>query len=266
MRLVTCYPKPFKKKSLYICQAFAEGVVAVNGPGAAQVSEPERGTQAGAAFFYGVTPEIEPILDDVVARRLDYLYADNAYYFGRGQYFRVTLNGMQHDGSGQHESQKWERFRTPIKPWRKRGSEILITTQSDAWHRKFCGMSQARWADSVAQEIRQHTDRPIRVCHKPVSLRRDQCHDDGFETYLRSAWALVTLSSSTAIKAVIDGIPVFPLSPCAASMMGTPDLSRIEAPVYPGGRHQWISNLCANQWTIDEMRDGTCWKALRGQT
>ena len=84
----------------------------------------------------------------------------------------------------------------------------------------------------------------------------------GFEAALAGAHALVTHSSSTTVKALIEGVPVFCTGPCAAGPMGLADLARIEAPHYPEDREAWLRVLAANQWTRQEMADGTCWKQM----
>jgi hypothetical protein len=57
-------------------------------------------------------------------------------------------------------------------------------------------------------------------------------------------------------------VPVFPLGKCAASRMGLSDLARIETPYYPGDREQFLWNLAAQQWTLDEIAAGEAWRAL----
>ena len=42
--------------------------------------------------------------------------------------------------------------------------------------------------------------------------------------------------------------------------------ARIEEPRYPDGREPWLWNLAANQWTREEMADGTCWRGLTEAT
>jgi len=158
------------------------------------------------------------------------------------------------------------RFGLSVKPWREAGRHVLVTTQSELFYRLHLGLSRADWlADTVAR-LGSATGRPIEVCHKPVAARaHNAAAAAGFEAALAGAHALVTHSSSTAVKALIEGVPVFCTGPCAASPMGRADLARIEAPHYPEDREAWLRVLAANQWTRQEMADGTCWRALRAQ-
>jgi hypothetical protein len=46
-----------------------------------------------------------------------------------------------------------------------------------------------------------------------------------------------------------------------ARAMWNTSLRDIERPIF-GERHAWLAVLAANQWTLDEMRAGTAWRAL----
>jgi hypothetical protein len=255
---VHCYYRRGKPKGKKLCEAFAAGA-------GGKVVDAWSDTQlaSGPAAFYGWQPETYHLFEQARRDGRDWYYIDNAYYFGREVYFRATRNAMQHSGIGNAGPERFERFGVTIKPWRKTGEVILITTQSDLWHRTLCGMTQAEWGRRVAETIRQYTDREIVICDKPRVLRYGEAHASGFEGYLEKTWALVTHSSSTAVKALAEGIPVFPLVQCCASVMGADDLSMIETPRYPDGREQWLWNLAANQWTVEEMASGYCWKMLQ---
>ncbi len=257
---VVCYPSPGKRKALRICTAFAEGcggrVAAVGAPRLAP----------GAAFFYGMTAHTLALIDRCQREERDWYYADNAYYLGRGAYFRVTRNAYQHDGSGCAGPARLRRFGLSIKPWRAAGRQVLVTTQSELFYRLQLGLSRDAWLADVMARLGSATERPINVCHKPEASRAgNAAAGPGFEADLKGAHALVTHSSSTAVKALIEGVPVFCTASCAASPMGLADLARIEAPRYPKDREAWLRTLAANQWTRHEIADGTCWRALRGQ-
>lgn len=257
---VTCYPSPGKKKGLRICQEFAAGC-------GGKVAEPGQDyLQPGAAFFYGWTDHSLPLIRQCQAEGRAWFYADNAYYFGRGRYFRVTKNALMHDGAGDSGPERFAAFGVAIKPWRGGGRHIVIATQSELFYRQRHGISRDDWTAGVIEELRLHTARPIVVCDKPdpKEMRPDQPHAPGFEAHLDGAWAMVTHSSSCAVKAILDGVPVFCEPECMAARVGLTDISRIEAPALPDDREQWAWNLAAAQWTYEEMRNGTAWRMLTG--
>jgi len=256
---VTCYPSAGKRKALQLSCAFAEGC------GGTIAGTGETKLRPGAAFFYGMTEHTLPLIAQCRREGRDWYYADNAYYFGRGTYFRVTKNAYQHDGSGRADAGRFATFDLRIRPWRRAGTHILIATQSQLFYRYQLGIERSEWVAQQMAQIAAVSRRPIRVCHKPDPGRPGNgAVAPSFEADLADAWAAVTHSSSAAVKALLEGVPVFCTAPCMASRMGQDDLSRIEDPTYPDDREQWLANLAANQWTRAEFRDGTCWRALNG--
>ena len=262
--MLTCYPSPGKCKALKLCAAFAEG----SGGRVAGLGEPR--LSPGAAFFYGMTGHTLPLIARCRRGGRPWYYADNASYSGRGRYFRVTRNAYQHDGGGAAGPERFARFGLRPAAWRKGrrngGRHVLVTTQSELFYRLALGTTRQAWLADVLAQLRNATDRPIEVCHKPApAVSGNAAAGPGFEKHLAGAHALVTHSSSTAAKALLDGVPVFCTGVCMASSMGRADLALIEDPHYPDGREAWLWNLAANQWTREEITDGTCWRHLREQ-
>ena len=253
---VTCYPTIGKAKSVRICEAFARGC------GGAVATVHERKLRPGAAFFYGWTEYTWPLMLQCVEERRDWYYCDNAYYYGRPRFFRVTHNALMHDGSGPGGKLA---LGVDMKPWQEDGGHIVVTTQSDGFYSLRLRQTREEWVTAVKRRLRQFTERPIKVCHKPGSWTGEPHPHRNFEEVLPGAWAVVSHSSSTMVRAVVEGIPVFSLAPSMASVMGLDDLSRIETPARPEGRKRWIENLMANQWEHPDMINGTCWRQINSQ-
>ena len=77
-------------------------------------------------------------------------------------------------------------------------------------------------------------------------------------------WATVTYNSIVAVESILNGIPAFVLHENAASMVALNDISKINTPYRPGAgkRMKWASYLACNQFTQDEMRNGTAYRIL----
>lgn len=196
--------------------------------------------------------------------RQDYYYLDNAYFDGgRGRLFRVGHNALQASGT---ERPDWARFAAlglGIQPWTKAGRHVLVCPQSDAYLRHVAGWpgGQAGWLDAVRAQLAAATTRPIVV----RAWSRDKAGAaGGLGAALQDCWALVTHASAAANEALVAGVPVFCTGPCAARVMGETDLARIDTPARPVGRLEWAAALAGQQWTLDELADGTAWKALHG--
>lgn len=254
---VTCYPSPGKRKALKVCRAFAEGCGGTVAPAGQAELAP------GPAFFYGWTEHSARLIARCRHEGHAWFYADNAYYMGRGRYFRVTRNALMHGGVGTGDEARLVALGIALAPWRRNGRHIVIATQSEAFHRMHLGMGRDDWTERTRREIARHTERPVLVCHKPAPPWPGRLPHLNFEEVLPGAWAVVTYSSSVAVKALIEGVPVFALGPSMAAPMASDDLACIEAPRRPRDRAPWLAVLAANQWTREEMRGGRCWRDLR---
>ncbi len=249
------YAAPGKSKARVVCAAFLAGA------GGGRVWQPPpRRLRPGAAAFFGVTEETAPLWDQARADGRDWYYLDNAYFdAARGRLLRATRNAAQATGAEPPDWPRLARLGIRIQPWRRTGRHILLVVQSQTHMRHVAGAS-GDWWRAAAAELRRHTDREIVL----RGWRSDKMAlASTLAEALHECWAVVTWSSAAANEALIAGVPVFPCGHCAATAMGTSDLSRIETPLYPDGRARWAAALAGRQWTLDEMRDGTAWRALQ---
>ena len=207
-----------------------------------------------AGFFI---PELYGILNTARLQKRNWYYGDKAY-FGRHKYWRITKNAFMYDLSNSHTPERFEKLGIEIKPWRS-GSEILLCPQSDTYFRLH-GMRQQEWIDKTTCELRQHTDRKIRIHYKLVGDDTER----HFEREIRNAWAVVVYSSMAGAQAAIHGVPCFATnSDCVSAKFGTTDLSLIENPCKPDNRAELAWGLADNQWTLDEIKRGMAWEAIK---
>lgn len=238
--------------SLTVCAAFAAGA-------GAPLHVNARALLPGPMFTYGNLRGLKELLDAARADGRDWYYGDNGY-FRPGHYagyYRVTKNAEQHDGRGAAGPARWERLDKKIFPWKKGGRSIMICPPGEKYA-ELHGFSAARWLADVETVLARHTDRPRVVRSKPP----EGAERTTLWSALKDCHAVVTHSSNSAVEALLFGVPVFCTGACAAATLASADVSTIEKPLYPDGREQWAWNLAAAQWTLDEMRDGTCWKDL----
>ena len=235
------YAQPDKAKSRLVLEAFAQGC------GGRVASTTATQLEPGPAAFYGIRPAWRHLWEQAKAEGRDWFYLDNAYLDAdRETRFRVCRNAVQ-------QTEFRPAGRRQVAPWHKSGDHILICPQSDEFMATVAGW-RGDWAAWVAGELQRFTTRPIRTRSKGS---RATLVDD-----LAGAWAVVVHTSAIANEALLAGIPTFCTGPCAASQMGLSDLSLIESPRYPDGREEWAAAVAAAQWTLAEMRDGTCWRQL----
>lgn len=253
---VVCYPTPGKAKARRLLEAFAQGA-------AGRVVEfiPPR-LEDGSAAFYGLTRDTRHLWDQARREQLPRYYLDNAYFdVARERYFRVTRNALQAFELQPTAPDRFAKLGVAMQPWRRDGRHIVVCPQSDDFMRLCCswGGGAVAWLEEVLQTLNAHTDRPIVVRHwqrnkglAAASLARD----------LKGAWALVTHMSAAANEALVAGVPVFVTGLCAATPMASGALAQIEKPLRPDGRLEWAAGLAGAQWTVEEMKNGTAWRAL----
>ena len=259
--------------STMVCKAFARGTKAPIVPHAPLLP--------GDAFFYGCLRGLMPTIQQAMREKRTYYYGDNGYMRpGKNElgHFRITKNALQHTGTGDFpipEALAYKRFKglgLEIKKWRKNGKHVLVCPpmrlSGAVW-----GYDSDKWLADTLETLKKHTDRELRVRAKMSWNDNKGPNTASYEgrpkTELRTmaedldgAWALVSYNSNAATEALLAGVPVFNAEACGSYAMGTPDLSKIETPRMDGDRHRWAAMLACNQWTLEEMRNGTAWKML----
>lgn len=246
---VNCYPQDGKKKSLEICRAFAQGC------GGSVITDNH--WRPGPAMFYGISESNEGVWRQ--SKFGPFYYADNAFFDAvRGKFFRVGKNRLQHPGIGSSDGSRFKALGLELKPWRTRGTHILVTPQSDHFMRVAVGY-RGSWVDDTVAAIRRYTDRPIVV----REWQRDKVKlAQQLPEALKDCWALVTHSSGSAITALLSGIPVVTTAQCVISPMSG-RIEDIDDLPLPEDREEWAAVVADQQWTLDEMREGLAWKALQ---
>lgn len=254
---VFCYPTPGKIKADMICAAFAQGAGGVR-------TDPRQGLQPGPAFFYGVTEATMAVWKRAVDEGQDWFYCDNSYFDrGRQASFRVTKNAFQLSALAVPSFKRLDAVGVRMQPWKTPADGHIVVCEQSREFMHLSGFGSG-WLEWVERQLDKATARKVVVRRWNRDKKKMA---DTLNEALEGAWALVTHMSAAANQALIAGIPVFTTGGCAASPLAGGVLSSIESPVYPNDREAWAAGLANNQWTVEEMRDGTCWRALQsGET
>ena len=235
-----------------ICAAFAPGC---NGRVVPAVTLLD-----GDVACYGILRGTHEILVQAQKENRDWYYIDLGY-IGRSDhyhlkfdgYYRVSKKAYQCQGLGDYSSERWENLGISLQPWRRGGSHVLICPMSYNFsiHR---GLDAKKWLNDTIAEVSRYTDRNILVKPKSSDMTLDEA--------LMDCHAMIGYDTNAMVDAIIAGIPCFNLGPSAVAPVALQDLKQIESPVYPD-RRQWAYNIAANQWTLNEFRNGTCWRMLQ---
>ncbi|TCN30339.1 hypothetical protein [Sinorhizobium americanum] len=227
----------------------------------------QQGSGGGGRLCQGSPPDGQPfvvwgqrwlsekIVPPAVRQGTDWWYVDNGFYWpanGRPVgYYAITFRGLTPLFFADADPNRLP-FR--MAGWRQqRGDHVLLALPGQHYGRML-GLDMAAWSEDISFRIMAHTDRPIIIREKGCS--RPLAHD------LQRAFVVVTHSSKVAVDAVVAGVPaiVAPTNP-AAPVCST-ELSEIENPRMPE-RAAWWASLMAQQFTLDEMRKGLAFAAMR---
>lgn len=176
-------------------------------------------------------------------------------------YWRWCYKGL-HDGRRLNvPSDRFDKWDIKIKPWTNNGEYILLCPSSETMTQFMHKCSVERWLEVTTNEIKKHTNKPIKVRLKP---RKNGTSGPSVATIpiekeLENAHAVVVSASLTAIDSLINGVPVFSThhySP--ASWVSNWHLENIDNPI-KGDREQLFYNLAYKQYSIKEMREGICY-------
>lgn len=214
---------------------------------------------------YGILRGTGEILRECERNGEDYLYCDHSYFdacrsrIAEGRldgYFRLVPNDRYFRSAGDVPSDRWDSLGIRIKPWRRTGKHIVIIPVSK-FIAEYRGFDARDWLKSTVEEVRKHTGRRIIV--KPKDSEAP------FLEVLEDAWAVVTLESNAAIQAVISGIPAFTSTSAAAAPMAFQDLSLIDDPPIMMEREAHLWALAYQQFSREEIRNGTARGILEEQ-
>ena len=246
-----------------VCKALAEGF------GCDIAVQPWTRPLETPAAFYGRDRGTLKIVAQCAVDGNHWIMADNGY-IGSGQYdgyYKLSRDGFQCDGTGIPDEKRLadvlaltgQKFVTNWRPWTKNG-HVLVCPPFFGYERLHW-FSSKLWRREVTKNIRKLTKRKILLRYKPGDLRMRRV--SSLAADLKNCHALVTHDSNIAVEAIMAGVPVFITGTSPAQVFGNVDISTIVEPRMEFDRWEWLSILCNNQWTLNEIRDGMANETLK---
>jgi len=220
------------------------------------------------SMFWGFVNNNMALVKVLEARKQQYWFTD-APYFGRfdnnnlkpdNHYWRICKNRIHVDFIKGCKSDRFEKFGMKIKAPDFKGKYILVCPSSDGIH-KYLG--RPNWLQETISEIKIHTDRSIKVRHKPRGRGTSGPSEAKVPLVedLKDAWCLVTSCSIAAVEAQCMGIPVICDEKSFASAVSSNEISDIENPFFVGAE-EWLWSLAYQQFTPEEFANGVAVEIL----
>ena len=207
-------------------------------------------------------------------QKRDFYFIDHGYFTNAHDsphWLRITKNAHCQNKFTNTKSDRYEKFfARNIMPWQKNGKKILVLPPTNAIANFF---NEELWLSKTLEILKKNTDRQIDIREKPynptiakdhvgatVKIDKPTTHQGKIDW--SQYFACVTYNSNTMVESFTNGVPVFcDGNNCAAKPIAETDFSKIETPKY-GDRVALFSNLAYNNWTIEEMANGTAWRML----
>lgn len=217
-----------------------------------------------------------PTLHKAIAEGRTWYYGDHAY-FGRGFYYRVTKNALQIDARDFEKdpaanAARFEQVSAQLKAHKIHNEIEIFPSRADPnGFVMICppseplsirsGFTQRDWIKKAQRAVRAATNRRIEFRMKPKINRTPA----PFLEAMKGAWCAVTYTGNIATEAMLGGYPCITTGPHPAGVFGNTKIANIEKVKLPPPDvlKNWAGFLCRNQWTLEEIARGDCWKAIQ---
>ncbi len=197
---------------------------------------PSRQRESDAAVLLGTTLWRDIELDG------EFLLVDRASY-GDPDYVQLVWNG--HGRRGDHcvpknVGERWRKMTPQTQPWRRSGEKVVLCGQTEPYSPRYWRIED--WYSSVpnATHFRSHprggNPTGLPTCRTWLGVKR-----------------VITLNSSVAVDAVLQGVPTVTMDRGAMSWDVT---SHDPNETYTPQRTPWLRWLVWTQWNYDEIAAG----------
>ncbi len=175
-----------------------------------------------------------------------YLLVDRCSFGDTNQWVSLVWDG--HGRRGEHcvpedTGARWKSTGIKIRRWKKTGSRVVLCGQTKTYSPHYASLED--WYGKVsATHFRKHPSGT-----NPTSLPLAKDWDD--------CGLAVTLNSSIAVDAVLNGIPAVTMDEAAMAWSVTGHSTNLaNGEVITPDRRSWVKWLAWTQWRHDEISDG----------
>lgn len=240
------------------------------------------------ACIWGLMGNAPQIVSRYTARNKHVVMFDKALirHLGAGGHgtFRVGIDGPSPIKYMMRVPRSFERFeRRRIDIANRVGGQSILRP-----HVLYCGSSQKycdyydlgeanAYAENLFQQLREIAKK-ISIVYRPKPSWQGAREIEGtrfsgsgttLKRELEKANLLITHGSAASVEAIVAGVPVIALGPCAARPVAGLEITNetVLDPYFPSdpARYQWLWNLAYCQWNVDELQSGEAWGFIRNE-
>ena len=235
-------------------------------------------------FFWGLGGNNIAKIKEIMAKGEEWWYVDVGYLTEQivrypeprivnknNTYFRIVKGKLHTTGGKVTDGHRLAEIRAKgidaeFKGWYTGETKhILLCPSSETVTYHINGVTQADWIQMVTSELQKYTQREIRVRNKPRP--GNQWWNTDIQNELKDCHCLITNMSLSAVDAVLNKVPVICSQTNVVAPIASHNLKFIEKPFRSGRKtvEEWLKYVTENQFTIDEMANGTAYKTLKAQ-
>ena len=234
-------------------------------------------------FFWGLAGKNVSAIQQCIDWGIEWWFVDTGYLSSQitrypepkindydSTYFRIIKGGIHTNRFHVATPDRWnvlikQGIDAEFKGWRDSGDYVLLCPSSPMVTHHINGISQQDWIHQVGEEVRKHTDRPIKVRNKPRP--GNEWWGTDVKDDLKNAWCVVTNMSLAAIDGILNMTPAFTHQRHVASLITSRKIEKVERPFKPGRKtvQEWLNMVANHQFTIKEIEDGLAYDTLKVQ-
>lgn len=223
---------------------------------------------------WGCLRGTELIINQAIEDKQDWYFFDHAYVMNESKHctnfklkdkvYRVTKNAQLVNTLDELSDDDYKRIEkyeehVQLEPWKKDGKYVLVFEPSD-FAKKWWDVPD--WTEDTVKMLKKNTDLEIRIRKKNSLI--------SFESEVKNAKCVISLQSAAAVQSLIWGIPsycgemsaAYPISLDVKTFeKGTDSIQYIP----DSSRQMWLNSVLANQYTMTEIADGTCYNRLKNK-
>jgi hypothetical protein len=231
-------------------------------------------TDCTKAVMFGVLRGTHLVYNWAKKNKIDFYYMDRPYWGETRNapfYTKVVKNNHLKNWIEVRPDDRFKKsFPWPIKPWNKKGKNIIVCPPSNAI-KEFFGVHD--WLDNTMATLKASTDRPIIIKNKGYNPIMGYDKDGGMTVTGKDntapsgpidwddAFAIVTYNSNISLEATTRGIPCFTDEHNACAPISETNIAKIETPKYID-REPLYHSMAYGQFTAEEVSNGYAWKVL----
>lgn len=174
------------------------------------------------------------------------------------KWHRLVRNHLHYGNYFEAPCDRMGNFKEFPKPWRQ-GGEFIYIIEPGPFAASIFHADLKTWKYDVEAELRKYTDRPIKFREKAPKKERSNLHK---ELLNEDYYCVVSINSNAATEALWAGIPAITLDKHVTNPVTRNKLSDVND-LYKGSLASWLAYLSYNQFTKEELMNGTALEIVK---